>query len=245
MATREPDRDGAGTSRAQAPARGRLGTMIAIVGNPAWRDAEPAGPAGRACEIALAAAARGASVELVGRAGDDRLGDALMIALGRAGVGHAAMLRDPAWPTRVVISPLDGDGLAPEAPPASPAPAGPAAGPRLDPADVTLGLGYLTEFRVLVVVDDVPAEALPAAIDGAAFAGARLVLLVRPGWSPPAATPADATILAVPDDGDDGAFGALVGAYASALDAGADPAEAFRSATGSAGWEPAEPVGTA
>ena len=39
-------------------ARGRLAPMIVVVGIPSWRTAEPAGPAGRACEIALAAAAR-------------------------------------------------------------------------------------------------------------------------------------------------------------------------------------------
>ena len=52
-----------------------------------------------------------------------------------------------------------------------------AGGPRLEPADVALGLQYLTGFAVLVVADDVPADALPACVDGAQFAGAHLVIL--------------------------------------------------------------------
>ena len=44
----------------------------------------------------MAAAAPRAAVEIVGRVGDDPDGDALMIALARAGVGHVAVLRDPA-----------------------------------------------------------------------------------------------------------------------------------------------------
>ena len=43
--------------------------MIVVVGAPAWREAEPAGPDGRACRIALAAAERGSGVELIGRSG--------------------------------------------------------------------------------------------------------------------------------------------------------------------------------
>ena len=218
--------------------------MIAIVGIPAWRNAEPAGPAGRSCEIAIAASERGARVELVGRVGDDGAGDALMIALARAGVGHAAILRDPTQPTAVVAALPDGEGEALAEAPAPPALPMFAAGPRLEPADVELGLGYLTEFRVLVVADEVPVDALPAAIDAAAFAGAHLVLLVPPGRPVPPQVPPDATVLAAPDEADDGAFGALVGAYAAALDAGVDPAEAFAAALGGA-WSAPVPEDTA
>ncbi len=219
--------------------------MIAVVGVPAWRETEPAGPAGRCSEIALAAAAKDARVELVGRAGDDPAGDALLIALARAGVGHAAMLRDPARRTPVVTTPPEADravlGDEPLPPAVSPVGSG---GPRLDVADVALGLGYVTDFRVLVVADDVPADALPAAIDAAAFAGAHLVVLVPPDGSIPAAVPSGATVLAVPGEADDGAFGAFVGAYAAALDAGAVPAEAFAAAVGDNGWGTAEVIGT-
>jgi hypothetical protein len=48
--------------------------------------------------------------------------------------------------------------------------------------------------------------------------------------------PEDATVLESPDVDPDGAFGAVVGAYAAALDRGAAPAEAFASASAGSGW---------
>ena len=107
-------------------------------------------------------------------------------------------------------------------------------GPVLDAADVSLGLQYLTAFGVLVVTDDVAAPAVPVAVEAAGFAGAHLVLLVSGDPSSGAAAltlPPDATVLAVPAD-DEGAFATLVGAYAAALDFGAEPAAAFAGAVG-------------
>jgi sugar/nucleoside kinase (ribokinase family) len=211
--------------------------MITVVGIPAWREGEPAGPAGRACDIAIAAAARGARVELVGRAGDDPAGDRLLLALARAGVGHAALLRDPSQPTPRIAAPPQPDAVDPAIDmDVDPEPVADQA-PRLEPEDVELGLRYLTDFSVLVVTDDVPRDALAVAVESAAFAGARLVVLVPSGDSPPEEMPADGTVLAAPDSPDDGEFGALVGAYAAALDGGMEPADAFRAATGAGGWE--------
>ena len=223
--------------------------MIVVVGGLAWQQGDPAGPAGRACEIALAAAAAGARVEIVARAGDDPTGDALMLALARAGIGHVAVLRDPSRPTPVVAPRMPADDDEPadavadaEAESVAPPP-NQAAGPTLDAADVSLGLHYLTAFGVLVVTDDVPAAAVPVAADAAAFAGAHLVLLVPGDASPGSGAsvlPPDATVLAVPAD-DEGAFAALVGAYAAALDSGAEPAAAFNVAVGAVGGEALEP----
>ena len=216
--------------------------MIVVVGTPAWRPVEPAGPAGLACGIAVAAAAQGASVELVGRAGDDRAGDALMIALARAGVGHVALLRDPARPTRLV-EPLpeadEPDLLADEADDADADEAagskGP--GPRLEALDVDLGLRYLTTFAVIVVTDDALDVALAVTTEAAAYAGAHLVVLVPEGSEPQLDIPAAATVLAAPRSDPDGAFAASVGSYAAGLDAGRPPDEAFRAAL-AAGWVP-------
>ena len=213
--------------------------MIVVLGSPAWRAAAPSGPAGRACVIALAAAARGARVELAGRVGEDAAGDALLLALSRGGVGHAAVIRDPVRGTPVAIppAPLD-DDVSPLADPVAPTPV---AGIQLDAADVTLTLEYLGANGVLVVTDDVATGALAAAVEGGVFAGMRLVLLVDGTFAAGGALPADATILAVPDARDDdgaGAFETLVGAFAAALDAGASPKEAFASASGGAAWEP-------
>jgi len=235
--------------------------VIVVVGNPGWRGAEPAGPAGRACDIAVEAARRGSRVELVGRTGDDPAGDALLLALTRAGVGHVAMLRDPSRATPIAVSGADdaddeqflaGDGAFGDAVRTggeSRAVVGRAggAGPTLDAADVSLGLGYLTAFAVLVVVDDVPVPILPVAAEAADYAGAHLVLLVAPEAAehgvPPAGLPAAATVLAAPSATDDRAFAALVGAYAAALDGGDDPRAAFAAATKGAGWEALQPFG--
>ncbi len=223
--------------------------MIVIVGGLAWRQGDPSGPAGRACEVALAAAAAGSRVEIVARAGDDPTGDALMLALAREGIGHVAVLRDPARPTPVLAArTAAGDdepahAVAAAAEPSAPPPTGPPPGPALDADDVSLGLHYLTDFGVLVVTDDVPAAAVPVAVEAAGFAGAHLVLLVAdgPDGDAPALTlPAASTVLAVPAD-DEGAFARLVGAYAAALESGAEPAAAFASAVGAVGGEALEP----
>lgn len=185
-------------------------------------------------------AAHGVAVEIVGRAGDDRVGDSLLIALARAGVGHAAVLRDPVAQTPVVAPPPDADAadlLTDEPQPGSALVVG---GPRVDQADVALGLSYLTAFGVLIVTDDAPTVVLPACVDGAAFSGAHLVVLVPAGRRLPDGLPPEATVLAAPDVADDGAFAALVGAYAAALDRGDDPGAAFRAATSQSGWEGAE-----
>ena len=211
--------------------------MIVIVGSLAWRRGDQPAPAGRACEVALAAAALGARVEIVGRAGDDPTGDAVMLGLARAGIGHVAVLRDPSRPTPVIETPAAADDE-PDDDRTDPAPAGP--GPALDAGDISLGLQYLTAFAVLVVSDDVPSAAVPVAVEAAGFTGAHLVLLTTADADPPDA-PGEATILAAPAEADDGAFARLVGTYAAGLDRGTEPGRAFAEAVVAAGWEALEP----
>lgn len=178
-------------------------------------------------------------MEVAGRVGDDPEGDALLFALSKASVGHAAVIRDPARHTPIASPPVPADDDV--SPLASVAVAPTVPGLRLDGADVTLALRYLDPAGVLVVTDDLASDALAAAVEGGEFAGLRLVLLVDNGAVPTAALPADATILAVPERGEDdgtGAFELLVGAFAAALDAGATPKEAFAAASAGAAWEP-------
>ncbi len=75
--------------------------MIVVIALPALRpgDGHPDAAAGLGAVVARTAAASGARVELVGKVGDDAAGDSLVLALARDGVGHAAILRDPAHPT--------------------------------------------------------------------------------------------------------------------------------------------------
>ena len=198
--------------------------MIVVLGRPGL-DARGA-LAPRAGRIAAAAAAQGAGVELVGSVADDDATDAAITELGKAGIGHAALLRMP------VGGPVN-------------------AQPRLDAADIELGLRYVTECRVLVIADALDGAALAAAIDGARYHGAALVVAAphaadasaapnaadaAPHAADPAPTlPDHATVLAAPDD-DDGAFADLVGRYAAQLDAGRAAADAWRDALAATGW---------
>ena len=191
-----------------------------------------------AARIATAAARAGSTVQLVGRVGDDAEGDALVLALAAAGVGHAALLRDSGHRTTVVRADVldSADDPAPDEA-ATDAPAPPPAD--LDAADVDLGLRYLTDFDVLVVAADVPADAALAAALAAGWAGAQPILVVPPGAGPPAGSPVEAIVLEGPASDADAAFAELVGAYAAAVDQGETPERALRELATKLGWEPA------
>ena len=206
---------------------------------------------GLAAGIARAAAAVGAEVQLIGKVGDDPSGDAVLIALGRGGVGHLALLRDPGRATPIA-SPLvpfvDGADTEPIAAllaedsatgPGEPgeilAPGG-TAGLAMDPADISLGLRYVREFRVLVAADPLDEPSSLVVADAASFADAALIVIAPPGVAMPVA-PASAMVLEAPEIDPDGAFAALVGRLAAALDRGEDAGEAFRLAASQGGWE--------
>lgn len=180
--------------------------MIVVVGRPGLDDG---GVLDRLTgRVAAAAATNGARVEIVGSVADDEAGDETIVALGRARVGHAALLRVP------------GGKVA-----------------RLDAADIELGLRYVADCRVLVVADELDSAALSAAVDGARYHSARLVITA--GIADDAIDlPDHATVLAAPDE-DAGAFAELVGRYVVRLDAGSDAAGAWRDALSATGWEPA------
>ncbi len=190
--------------------------MIVVVGRPGLGAKDELDR--QAGLIAAAAAAAGARVEVVGSIGDDPAGDRVALALGRAGVGHAALLRDPAAVTPRAVGPV-----------------GPT--PRLDGQDVELGLAYLAEYGVLVVAELLEPAAIEAVSKAAEFQQAALVGIIGPGERVPAQYPATATLLEVPAD-DDGAFSALVGRYAAGLDRELAPADAWQRALEAGGWEP-------
>ncbi len=249
--------------------------MILVIGIPGWQPAPDEATSGRssgsAVEVARAAVADGARVELVGKVGEDEAGEQLLLDLARAGIGHAALLRDAGSPTLV----LPAAGAAEDAIPddelaelvggevdlalvagdvgseaggsngrvpdeqaiTSKTRALTVSGPVLEPADLELALRYLVDFRVLVIAEDLSESAARVVADGAAFAGASLVVVASPGSVP--ALPDDATVFERPSDDPDAVFAGLVGRYATALDRGEAPEEAFREATAEHGWEPA------
>ncbi len=214
--------------------------MIVVVGLPAYAG----GPDGEECagglavDIAAAAGRRGATVELVGKVGNDGAGDAVVVALGRLGIGHAALLRDPARPTPVLTAPPRDESAdaGSEGPETRLLPEDPAARPALEAADVELALRYLPQATVIVLADPMADSMLEAGVQGAAFSAARLIVLVPTGAVPPTVPPGT-TVLEAPAE-DDGSFGRLVGTFAGALEAGLDPAEAFSEAVTTSGWEP-------
>ncbi len=110
--------------------------------------------------------------------------------------------------------------------------------PRLEAADIELALRYLPDVRVIVVAEAIDEASARVVAEEAAGAGAEVIVIVASGTRVPDAL-VGATVLEAPPSDPDGAFTRLVGAFAAALDAGASPAEAFRSTAAGAGWEAA------
>jgi hypothetical protein len=219
--------------------------VIVVIGSPIGRmDDGVVVAAGMTSRVALAAAAAGRAVQLVGKTGDDPTADSVVLDLARGGVGHVALLRDPARATPLesppADEPADGDSETPE-PPAWARALGMVDGPTLEAADVDLGLRYLTDFAVVVVADPVGPDLVAVVADAARWGGARMILVVAPGERLPDGLPDDVVVLAAPDDDPDGVFATLVGRFAAALDEGTDAGEAFRASIASDGWTGAEP----
>jgi hypothetical protein len=236
--------------------------VIVVLGRPTVHRPEPDGelaPGGLSTAVARWLAGAGAKVELAGSIGDDPEGDRVIVELGRAGIGHAAVLRDPSAHT-------PSTGLEPAGTP----PITGRAMPRLEAADVELALGYLAECRVLVVADSLDPDALSAALRAAEYHGASVVIVADPGEVDPEDLGDRVTLLERPSlDADDGdvlevvaeeaaedledalspapsegeeaetAFAAFVAEYALRLDRGEPPARAFEAALGDSAWEPA------
>ncbi len=221
----------------RAARTGTLSGVIVVIGQPFYRETEAGADVdGLPARIALAAAAGGRAVQLVGKVGADPAGDAVVLALARGGVGHVALLRDAGRATPLA-RPADDEALDPDdgAPAASTEPTEPTE-PALDAADVELALRYLTEFAVLVLAERSDPAVVRVASDAAAWTGAGLIALVPAGERDPAGLPSDVIVFESPDDDPDGVFARTVGAFAAALDEGDDPATAFRASVETGGW---------
>ena len=216
--------------------------MIVVIGSPigGLRD-ETVVPTGTPALAALAAAAAGRQVQLVGRTGDDPIADGLLLSLARGGVSHAAVLRDPARPTPLAPEPESEDASPASAEDSeAPAPEPPTV-PALDEADVDLGLRYLTDFAVVVLAEPADPDVVGVVADAARWNGAQLVMVVAAGTEPSDRLPPDAIVFEAPADDRGGDFAALVGRFAAALDDGTDAADAFRASIAAEGWTEADP----
>ena len=225
--------------------------MIAVIGTPSGRLANGVVLAsGRASRIALAAARAGRLVQLVGKTGDDPTADGLLLDLARGGVGHVALLRDPtrATPLEASRAPghedgdADGDedgGVGREVDGEKTARGTdtvPLDAPVLDVGDVDLGLRYLMQVDVLVLADASQPEIVKVVVDAARWGEATLLLVVGPGSTVSDDLPPDAIVFEAPATDPDGIFAEFVGSFAAALDDGAEPGAAFRTAITSDGW---------
>jgi hypothetical protein len=206
--------------------------VIVVIGSTYLRgDGPEAVPDGLAGHVALAAAVAGSPVELIAKVGDDPAGDALLLALARAGVGHVAVLRDPVHPTAWRREPEDVPVDVVDRAASVEWTVEPALAPALEVADVALALRYLTEFRVVVAIHPSSAVATEAAA-AADWAAAHLVVVTRPDEAAPTGIPTGSLMLEVTDDpAEDSAIGSRLGAYAAAVDGGAEPSAAFAELT--------------
>jgi hypothetical protein len=234
--------------------------VIVLVGSPvAQRSGNGILAGGLSADIARLAAAAGASVQIVGRVGEDPAGDVVLLALAASDVGHVAVLREPGRPTPIVDPPAghaagpeasadpdgaalgaavlddvdltDGDGVAEDG--ADPGP--PLAGLSVDADDLELALRYVPDYRVLVVAADLDPAAFESVAAAVAWSGADLVVLLADGPATPT-LPDAATVFLRPATDPDGAFAAMVAGYAVALDQGDEPGDAFAAAQRSGGW---------
>ena len=220
--------------------------MIVVIGSPIGRSVDGVVAAGgMASRVALAVSAAGSAVQLVGKTGDDPTADGVVLDLARGGVGHVALLRDPAWATPLESPPTDeepldgtdrpGDDAAERVETVTPV-GNQASGPVLEAADVDLGLRYLTDFAVVVLAEPVAAEIVTIVSDAARWGGARMVLVVDMGQTVHDDLPTDVVVFEAPEADTDGVFATMVGTFAAALDRGMDPGEAFRASIASDGW---------
>jgi hypothetical protein len=194
-------------------------------------------PTGLAAGIALAAAAAGARVEVVTRLGEDAAGDALLLALAAAGVGHVATLRDAVHATAVappVDEPIDLDAIDEQEADdgvgrlttAQSAGADSSPPPTLDAADVGLAMRYLSDYRVIVVVHPADEGIVREVVAATSWASAHLVCITLPDASVPMDLPRDAVVLAATDDA--AGLAGLLGRYVAAVDGGDAPEAAFQ-----------------
>jgi hypothetical protein len=234
--------DGSDARRSGKARSGYAPVVIVVIGNPIARLSDSGGGlAGVPAQVAAVAAHAGASVQLVGKAGEDAAGNALMLALARAGIGHVALLRDPAHATPVLAASDQESDILEESivGEALVTPADPAERPQLEAADIELALRYLPDYSTIVVAEPIPEAALSTVADAASWAGATLLVVVASAGAG-TAIPGVATVFEAPAAHPDGSFATMLGELAAAVDRGTPVEAAFREVEGRLGVTPAD-----
>ena len=214
--------------------------MIVVVGSPTGvRHATALASGGIAVAVARSAAEAEAPVQLIGKVGEGSDGDAVLLDVADAHIGHVAVLRDV---ETVIVEANDEDreapldrlaGLAIDNPGVDDDRRAAVFGPGLDAGDLELALRYLPDYAVVVIAQPLDPAGVAAVVDAARWAGAKLVSTFALEGLPD-----DATVFEAPDENPQGAFATVVGRYAAALDRGVDPREAFDEAAAGLGWSP-------
>ena len=106
----------------------------------------------------------------------------------------------------------------------------------MDADDVGLGLRYLTGFEVVVFADGQDAAVRSVVADAARWAGARLVVVQSRALRHHRTCRPTLSSSRRPRSDPDGVFATLIGTFAAALDAGAEPDAAFRASVAADGW---------
>ena len=200
--------------------------MIVVIGPVGARRTESGEfePSGFAAHVAVSAAAAGATVELVSRLGDDPTGDAVLIVLAQAGVGHVATLREGGARTPVEATAVSVDIDEPLS-----ERDGGAQGSELDAADIGLALRYLSDYRVIVLAHPGGLDVVEEALAAAGWGPAHLVVVTAPGTE---ALPVSPGALVLSADRNAEATAARLGRYAAAIDSGDPLASAYAVLTG-------------
>lgn len=196
--------------------------MIVVIGTLIGRldEAGDVQPAGFVASLATSAAKAGSRVQVVAKVGDDPAGDAVLLGLAAAGVGHVATLRDAGRATTVLRDEADDpDGDHEPRDRVDPG------GPTLDAADVGLALRYLSDYRVIVVAHGLEPGVVSEAVSATTWSGAHLVIVGCEERAVDGTTP-EAALMVIADPDAEGLADRL-GLYASGVDSGQDPDTAY------------------
>lgn len=202
--------------------------MIIVIGSLLGRLDDSGGvePAGFVATFASSAAQQGADVQVVARLGDDDVGDAILLRLAAAGIGHVASMRDAGRATPLIAEPAV-DDLGDETQPIGVAAVD---GLPLEAADVGLALRYLADYRVVVIAPTLDQAVIEEASSAARWAGAHLVVLTTNDDSGDVALPDDALVVSAEIDAE--GLADRLGRYAASVDSGEGADIAYAALTG-------------